>query len=700
MRSRFGAAVLVPLLAFAVLPSTLATSAQQTFSQSPASLVESAWEASFGPGAGDAVIRAFDTEAGSFRLSLRGLVPKSDYAVGIQGGICPARGPQVLSAGTFRSTSSGTLSAARPLTVADVEVIRDAASGTGRISVLVGRGAGARCATLAKSLSVTPQIWFAPLPPMPLTPWRSFVGSTDFGALFASDAAWPRVAGRTHVFKFYGEWLDTTVTDTELRRVVAALKARGIAIAIEIGPLTAAGCGEGVEGFNDGSATTLRLIHRVTAAGGTVRYVAMDEPYYFGSLYEGENACRWSTAKVAQKVARYVREVKAVYPSVSIGDIEPLAGTATAEQYQAWMAAVRSATGAPLPFFHLDLDWGRGDWAASALRLQSYARGHGVRFGIIYNSALASSDAEWLAAAQSHILAYELDGAGPPDDAVFQSWTDHPDRVLPESGPDTFTHLIADYTRQRTSLAIDAPAPTDAGRLMVGGQVRTLGGMPIAGAQIDVAATPRDGAYQVFAFTGTVPAGASQAVIGIRVNTEGAGAGSADLTFYEIGYAEGADGVNLVPNARFDQGLEGLDCWAPYVGDGNLVVVASDHDDGSSMLRTVVAPVQTLSSNSCAFSVTPGAEYRLWFAARIPEASMGSAYVAPIFLNGDWADLGRDVHPLAPAPIAVGVAVTGAMGRFSLTTDVLEAGRYRLQATYPGDTARWPAWARAEVVVP
>jgi len=44
--------------------------------------------------------------------------------------------------------------------------------------------------------------------------------------------------------------------------------------------------------------------------------------------------------------------------------------------------------------------------------------------------------------------------------------------------------------------------------------------------------------------------------------------------------------------------------------------------------------------------------------------------------------------------------MTDTSGRFSLTSAALEAGRHRLQATYPGDATRWPAWAKAEVVVP
>jgi hypothetical protein len=474
--------------------------------------------------------------------------------------------------------------------------------------------------------------------------------------------------------------------------VVGALKARDIAVGLEIGPLTAAGCGEGIEGFNGGSATTLRLIRRVVAAGGTVRYVAMDEPFYFGSLDRSPNSCRWSTEKVAREVAAYVREIKEAYPSIVVGDIEPLTGDGTAARYEEWMAAYRKAAGAPLPFFHLDLDWGRADWSAGSLQLQAYARGHGVRFGIIFNSALASSDAEWLAAAQAHILTHELDGAGPPDDAVFQSWTDHPDRVLPESGPDTFTHLIADYARTRTTATIASIPATTGGGTEAAGDVRTLGGDPVAGGTVSVTATPRDGPYQVLEFHGTVPAGATQAVIGIRVNKEGAGPGPADLRFYEVGYAEGAGAGNLAPNGDFASGWE-------TTTDASVSVVPSDRGTGK-MFRVVATPTQAVGVESASFAVTPGAAYRFWVAVRVPESSVGSAYVAPIFLKADGSEVRRDIHPLVPAPIPLGSATTDPAGAFSLATSALEAGRYHLQAGFAGDAIHWPARARVDLVVP
>jgi hypothetical protein len=592
----------------------------------------------------------------------------------------------------LRTSATGGLSATRSLSPDEVAAIRAAASGTGRISVKIGSGSTARCATFAKSLAVTPQIWFAPLDRWP---WFPYVGSTDYAALFASGAPWPKAAGRAHVFKFYMVWL-REASDARLRQVVAALKARDIAIAIEVPPLIAPlSCGQSVEGFGSGSSDILPLIRRIVAVGGTVRFLAMDEPFKGGSLYTGPRACRWSIAKVAGQVARFSREIRAIYPSIVVGDIEPWPSVSSAN-LERWQAAYEAASGSALPFLHLDVDMSASppDWAVRVREIQRSVQAHGTRFGLIYNGgSLEASDADWLRHAREHFLDYELDGAGPPDDAILQSWTDRPDRLLPESNPATFTHLITDYTRTRTSLTIGQLASASVSQSTVEGRLETLGGVPLAGATVDLAATPRDGAYQVLEVRGRVPAGASEAVVGIRVNEPSTPPASADLELYEVGYAEGDSGPNLVPNARFD---EGLTYWVPPEGTPGISLLPSDHGAGS-MMRIVATPADSFGSNSGVFRVTPGAAFRVWVVARVPEASIGSTWLAAMFLG---LDVPLDLVRLAPAPVSLRASTTDAIGAFSLPAGPLEAGRYRLRVSYDGDATYWPARAETEMLVP
>ena len=307
---------------------------------------------------------------------------------------------------------------------------------------------------------------------------------------------------------------------------------------------------------------------------------------------------------------------------------------------------------------------------------------------------METTDAAWLAAAEEHLLAYELDGGGPPDDVIFQSWYDKPDRTLPEARSSTFTHLIADYIRTRTTVTATVTPTTSAGTITVTGTVRTLGGDPVAGGTVALSAVPRDGPYQVIELQGTVPAGQSRALIGIRTNAEGPGPGPADVTFYEIGYTEGTETTNRVPNARFDDGA-----W-DYDGTASFTTVPSDRSAGN-MLRIVATPAQSVVSNSGEFSVTAGAPYRMWVAVRVPEASIGSTVVDLIFLGSGEIESTRERLQLAlPAPTPAGSTTTDVTGRYSLTTSALDAGRYWLAATYAGNPTYWPARQRTEVTVP
>ncbi len=255
-------------------------------------------------------------------------------------------------------------------------------------------------------------------------------------------------------------------------------------------------------------------------------------------------------------------------------------------------------------------------------------------------------------------------------------------------GPDIQTPTAASVT--------GTPAATG-GTIAVAGSLRTLGGDPIAGASVALSATRRDGLKQVLEFRGTVPAGAQVALITIGANAQGVGPGPADITFYEVGYEEGGDGVNLVPYARFEK--PGLVDWGQASGDGSLTVVPSDLGSGS-MLRMVVSPDQWLYSASGSFPVTPGAAYRTWAAVRVPEASIDSAYIAPLFFTSDWkTEVGRDIHPLGPVPIPLGSTVTDATGAFELTIGPLEPGRYLLLAEWAGNATYWPGRAQTEVTV-
>lgn len=320
-------------------------------------------------------------------------------------------------------------------------------------------------------LSAKPLVWFGPLPPMTMNPGRPFIGSQDFMDLFTPDAPWQQAASIVNVFKLYGEWVGSNASDAQLEQVVSDLQRRGMALAIEAGPLNPpANCGQGVESFA-GVAEGLRLADRIRDAGGRIDLLALDEPYYFAHVYDGPNACHWTDEQVAQGVDTYIQALKEVFPDIVVGDTEPFPPPTTPEMYRDWLLTFRRVSGYDLAFLHMDLDWSNSDWSQQALKMEDYGRSLGIPIGIIYfgNSA-DPDDATWVAIAGQRIVKHQIQDGGKPDQILFQSWEDHPDLVLPETDPMTFTGLIRTYATAPDQLGFRAQGP--GGNLALGKAVR------------------------------------------------------------------------------------------------------------------------------------------------------------------------------------------------------------------------------------
>ncbi len=301
------------------------------------------------------------------------------------------------------------------------------------------------------NLDALPLIWFAPLPPLPVVQGRPFTGSDDFMQLFETNAPWQTVAGKVHVLKLYGEWVGYA-SETQLKQVVQNAQSRGFALAMEFGPLDAGDCGEGIEGFS-GVGYAVSAAKRIKSVGGTLHFLAMDEPYFYGHFYDGPNACHWSAEKIAAEIDRFVRATKAVFPDILIGDTEALAGNATADDFNTWIETFRAVNGYDLAFLHMDVDWARPTWAEDVISIEEHASAFNVPVGIIYGgNAFDPTDEEWLSAAGERVKKLEIEKGGKPDHILFQSWNDKPDHTLPESQDFTFTNFIDDYFEDKSAL--------------------------------------------------------------------------------------------------------------------------------------------------------------------------------------------------------------------------------------------------------
>ncbi len=298
-----------------------------------------------------------------------------------------------------------------------------------------------------------------------MVPGREFTGSDDFMALFEPGVDWGPAGTRIDVLKLYGEWVASRASPDDLRAVVATARRRGLALAVEAGPLEpSAACGQGVEGFA-GRDEGLRIARKVEAAGGRLDLIAMDEPWYFAHVYGGTSACRWDLEQVARGVVDFRDAVRTVFPDVIVGDTEALPRDVDPARLLAWLDAYRAVAGESLPFVHLDLDFGRAGWPSMVADLRAAATERGTDVGlIVFGDPSDPSDRAWFGTAAGRILA----AGGLPDHLLFQSWQDRPDRVLPAGGPDTWTWFVGQWAAGPKALEELLPPPN----LAVGGATR------------------------------------------------------------------------------------------------------------------------------------------------------------------------------------------------------------------------------------
>lgn len=288
-----------------------------------------------------------------------------------------------------------------------------------------------------------PEVWFAPMPYARPGHDDEIDGSADYDALFSGPDRWPVAAAATDVVAVYSIWVFALATDDQLKAIIASTRARGQRLALELGALRRTdACGSGVEGFD----ATLEAVDRLHALGGRIDVIAFDEPYYYGHLFTGEHACRWSTDRVAAEVASFVAEVRRAEPGVRVGDIEPLWGAVSGADLGTWLDAYRRASGEPFAFLQMDVGWRRAAAALDDLAATSAeVAARGVELGVIYNGPGARSDKAWTDLARASIAAAEARLEGAPDQAVFQSWEHWPRKALPETDPTTLTGLLRDY---------------------------------------------------------------------------------------------------------------------------------------------------------------------------------------------------------------------------------------------------------------
>lgn len=308
-----------------------------------------------------------------------------------------------------------------------------------------------------------PEIWLSGVPPL-LRPkmFQEPSSSSDYLDLFKPDAPWQKVSQRTTVFMTNGG-LILRESDAVLQAVFADLKRRHIALAMEMGLVNARrdssghqACGVNVEGMTTPNATRV-LAERIKKNGGELRYVAMDEPLWYGHHISGANACHFTLRELAGNIAPNVAVLRELFPSVEIGDVEPVGAAKNVppdwvDEIAQFTQVYQQVVGQKLSFFHADVAWA-SPWQQQLGAVKRLAHERGLKFGVIYDgggTGKQESDELWTQEALQRTRAVESNGATVPDHAVFQTWVRWPHRMLPETQSGTMTNLALQYIQAHT----------------------------------------------------------------------------------------------------------------------------------------------------------------------------------------------------------------------------------------------------------
>lgn len=246
-------------------------------------------------------------------------------------------------------------------------------------------------------------------------------------------------------------------SDDQVKALFADLKRRHIAVAMEMGLLsgrtvdsTRQECGVGVEGF--AAPGTARVIaNRIARNGGQLDYVVMDEPLWYAHQFKGKNCCQWPMERIARDIAPRVADLRAKFPNVQIGDVEPI-GTAQPEDWvqeiNEWSHVYQTVIGEKLAFFHADVVWKAPIWRQQLAAVRTNIHAQGIPFGVIYDgggTGNTESDDVWTQEAEQRFHQVESTSSLVPDQAIFQSWVRWPRRLLPETEHGTMTNLVLRY---------------------------------------------------------------------------------------------------------------------------------------------------------------------------------------------------------------------------------------------------------------
>ena len=269
--------------------------------------------------------------------------------------------------------------------------------------------------------------------------------------LFQPGAPWSNAASRLSVFQVSAQFV-LYAPDAMLRTAFETMHERHVQMAVEMGAvvrLDPCGLGEGYAPKEMPDQIGRRL-HNLDLS---LDYMAVDESVFYthvktwGTAKDGKPNCAYPLPVVAQRVGMSVSAIRRYFPSVQVGEIEPV-GSGQVPQpqliadYAQFARLLEAEIGQKLAFFHADIAW-KTDWLPMMAPLKRQMQALGVPFGaIIGGSPWHASEEEWVSAALQRVEGLNRNPETRLDDVVIQSWQKFPTRYLPESAPRTSTYLL------------------------------------------------------------------------------------------------------------------------------------------------------------------------------------------------------------------------------------------------------------------
>jgi hypothetical protein len=392
------------------------------------------------------------------------------------------------------------------------------------------------------------------------------------------------------------------------------------------------GCGQG-EGYSLLGSVGL-AVQRLANLGANVEWFDMDGPLYHGHYDTGPIGCQLSIPDTITRTVQNMKDVLAVYPHAKLIDGEPC--PAIAQLSPTWQAdltefytGLAQQLGTPVRGLQLDVNWDTPSWAQAMVDINTYLHYQNMGLGVIWDgTANNTTDADWINAAISHFEAVEGRLQIIPQEAIFTTWDANPADNLPETSPTAQTWLINRYFRPRSTIQAQFVG------LGAQGTLTDMAGNPIPNVTVNGYKPGVDFSQPlpVTTVTGVVPAGAVQAGIVVRVNTECAGCnGLNDLLYGTMQYQETQGGSAQASFSTIN--------LPAYLAGGTIVT--TEIVGGTQVQRIIASPGQIAMWNGPAFPVTAGAQYQF----TVPAGTIGGlgwfGNVDLIWLNSSVAEMAR-----------------------------------------------------------